>query len=254
MSDVPPEGPRTPLPPHPTLASYYRDDAARPTFVRELFDETADDYDAVERLMALGTGSWYRRRALVRSGLVSGMRVLDVACGTGLVAREELALVGPHGKVVGLDPSAGMLRKARKALSCHAVLGVGEALPMADASVDFLSMGYALRHLSDLTVAFREFRRVLRPGGIVCILELTPPPQRLARTLLRLYVRGVIPLLARATGRRRQTSLLWRYFWDTMDACVAPEVVMAALREAGFERVQRFVEIKLFSEYTGRRP
>jgi demethylmenaquinone methyltransferase/2-methoxy-6-polyprenyl-1,4-benzoquinol methylase len=243
-----------PLPPHPRLGRYYRDEDERRGFVRDIFDETAEDYDKVERMMALGSGSWYRRRALVRSGLAVGMRVLDVACGTGLVTREELAVVGAGGAVVGLDPSAGMLSQARRSLPITAVMGLGESLPVREGSVAFLSMGYALRHLSDLVAAFREFHRVLRPGGTVCILELTPPRHPVTRSLLRLYVRGVIPVLARFTARHGETSLLWRYFWDTMDACVPPDVVMEALRSAGFEDVRRFVEIKLFSEYTGRKP
>src|SRR5688572_11391454 len=74
--------------PHPTLPRYYASDGKR-SFVRRIFNHTAGDYDRVEKMMALGSGSWYRRQALMRAGLVSGMRVLDVAIGTGLVAREE---------------------------------------------------------------------------------------------------------------------------------------------------------------------
>lgn len=254
MTDPKPSAPPAPLPPHPTLDRYYRDEVERRVFVRDIFDQTAEDYDKVEGMMALGSGSWYRRRALVRSGLAAGMRVLDVACGTGLVTREEIRVVGPRGVVVGLDPSVGMVSQARRSMRLVAVMGVGESLPVADGAVDFLSMGYALRHLADLGVAFREFHRVLRPGGKVCILEMTPPRHPVMRALLRLYVRGVIPVLALTAARHRQTSRLWQYFWDTMEACVPPGVVMEALRDAGFEDVQRFVEIKLFSEYTGRRP
>jgi len=64
--------------PHPPLKEYYREEAERSEWVRQMFDCTAADYDRVERAMALGTGSWYRRRALARAGLTSGMRVLDV--------------------------------------------------------------------------------------------------------------------------------------------------------------------------------
>src|SRR4051812_11244286 len=79
------------LAPHPTLPEYYESEATKRAFVRGIFDETAGDYDRVERVMALGTGPWYRRQALKRAGLVGGMKVLDVATGTGLVAREEVA-------------------------------------------------------------------------------------------------------------------------------------------------------------------
>lgn len=245
----------TPLRPHADLDRYYDGgESGRREFVRDIFDRTAGDYDRVERMMALGTGAWYRRRALERTGLTVGARVLDVAIGTGLVAREAIAVVGSPALVTGLDPSAGMLLRARRALAAPVVLGTGERLPFADGTFDFLSLGYALRHLADLRAAFEEFRRVLRPGGTVCLLEITPPRSGPRRALLRLYVRGIIPLLTRMTTRHRETARLWQYFWDTMEGCVPPERVLGALAAAGFAGVDRFVELGMFSEYTGRRP
>src|ERR1700734_4571097 len=90
--------------PHPPLKDYYAREADRGGFVRQLFDRTAADYDRIERAMALGSGSWYRRRALQRAGLKAGMRVLDIGTGTGLTAREAFRLVGPSGEVTGVDP------------------------------------------------------------------------------------------------------------------------------------------------------
>jgi demethylmenaquinone methyltransferase / 2-methoxy-6-polyprenyl-1,4-benzoquinol methylase len=241
--------------PHPDLDRYYHGgEEGRREFVRDIFDHTAGDYDRVERWMALGTGSWYRRRALVRSGLEAGMKVLDVAIGTGLVAREALRLTGDPRLVTGLDPSAGMLAETRGALALPLTMGLGEALPLRGGSFDFVSMGYALRHLSDLAVTFREFLRVLRPGGRVCILELTPPRFAPTRLLLRLYVRGVIPALTRLTTNHGETALLWQYFWDTMEVCVEPQRVLDALQEAGFHGPSRYVELGFCSEYTATKP
>jgi demethylmenaquinone methyltransferase/2-methoxy-6-polyprenyl-1,4-benzoquinol methylase len=236
------------------LSDYYEGAQGRQTFVRQIFDETADDYDRIERMMALGSGPWYRRRALVRSGLAPGMDVLDVAVGTGLVAREAAGIVGSVRNVIGVDPSIGMLRSAKRQLDIAAVQGKAESLPFVSDRFDFLTMGFALRHMSDLSVAFSDFHRVLRPKGTVCILEITQPEGSLARGVLKAYMRGLIPFLARVAGSRRNTAQLFRYFWDTIEACVPPERVVEALRQAGFENVKRFVEVGVFSEYTGRKP
>lgn len=242
------------LAPHPTLTRYYGDDRQKRSFIRDIFDNTAPDYDRVERAMALGTGPWYRRQALARAGLTAGMRVLDVAVGTGLVAREAAALAGDPKLVLGLDPSAGMLAETVRQLSIRVVRGTGEQLPIAPEAFDFLSMGYALRHLSDLTATFREFHRVLRPGGVACVLEITRPNGRLRTALVRGYMRAVVPFISRLAARTAQSPLLWQYYWDTIEACVPPERVMQAMREAGFIDVARRVELGVFSEYTGRRP
>ena len=242
-----------PLAPHPTLTPYYGEERNKPQFVRRLFDQSAASYDHIETMMAFGSGRWYRRQALMRAGLAGGARVLDVATGTGLVAREAVGVVGDPRLVVGLDPSPGMLREARRLLGIPATLGAGELLPWRDATFDFLSMGYALRHLADLTVTFREFARVLRPGGTVLVLELTKPKSRAQLAFLRVYLKWVVPALTRVTTRNRDASLLMRYFWETIDACVPPERIMSALAAAGFADVRRELVLGIFSEYTGRR-
>jgi demethylmenaquinone methyltransferase/2-methoxy-6-polyprenyl-1,4-benzoquinol methylase len=241
------------LAPHAGLPEYFGSEAQRRAFVREIFDRTARDYDRIERLMSFGTGSWYRRQALTRAGLRPGMRMLDVAIGTGLVAREALTLLGDPDAITGLDPSPGMMQGLRDALGIRLVQARAERLPLADASFDFLSMGFALRHVADLATAFSEYRRVLRPGGILCVLELTQPASAWSRRLLRLYMRGVVPTLSRLVARDPQTPRLFRYFWDTIEACVPPPRVLAALEAAGFASVRRHVEARIFSEYTARR-
>jgi demethylmenaquinone methyltransferase / 2-methoxy-6-polyprenyl-1,4-benzoquinol methylase len=115
-------------------------------------------------------------------------------------------------------------------------------------------MGYALRHIDDVQVAFREFRRVLRPGGRVLVLEITRPTGVFGRLALRLYMRAFVPLVARLLARRSDTPRLFRYYWDTIEACIVPAEVMAALQRAGFTDVQRRVELGIFSEYTATVP
>lgn len=224
----------------------------RASAVHRLFDEAAPDYDRVASLMALGSGAWYRRAALVRSRLTRGMRVLDVAIGTGLVAREAQRIVRPEGTVTGIDVSAGMLACAAP-LPVHRVQGRSEVLPFRAAQFDFVSLGYALRHL-DQPATFAEMLRVLRPGGIACILEISAPSAAVVRHALGLYVGRVVPLVARLIGARTVTSDLWKYFWYTIEHALPPTTVLQNLSAAGFHGAQRHLVQGIFAEYTARKP
>src|SRR5262245_45117962 len=181
------------------------------TRLPHLFDDAAPDYDRIVAFMALGSGRWYRRQALARAGLTRGMTLLDVGIGTGLVAREALRLVDRPAAVVGVDVSFGMISRAAARLPIALVLGRGEQLPFQATSFDFLSLGYALRHFQDLTATFAEFFRVLKPGGVVGILEITRPEGPLASRALGFYIGRVMPALARAMGQRAATGELCRY-------------------------------------------
>lgn len=240
--------------PHQPLPDYYPDGdlAAREQFLRSTFDDTAVDYNRLERILGLGTGARYRRLALQRAGLAPGMQVVDLGMGTGLVAQEVLRITGQPERLIGVDPSPGMMAQARLPAEVSCRLGRAEEIPVPDASVDFLVMGYALRHISDFSVACRELRRVLKPGGRLLVLEITRPEGRLATFLLRAYMRGVVPLLARAVAKAPATPMLWRYYWDTIVTCVAPAQVLATLSAAGLGSVCRHVEVGIFSEYRAR--
>lgn len=228
---------RTPtlrIPPHPPLREYYDASESRQGFLNELFNRTAYQYRAIDKAIGFGSGLWYRRQALRGAGLRPGMRVLDVACGPGLTTQCALDLVGPTGYVIGLDPSSGMLHEARKGPCRNLIQGIGEQLPLPDASFDFLSMGYALRHVSDLRTAFREYRRVLRPGGIVLLLEISRPRSVALLALSRFYIKTVMGVgFATATGNRDMRTLM-RYWWDTTEHCVTPAAILAALDDVGF--------------------
>ena len=240
--------------PHPPLTEYYPEESARRAWVRSIFDRTAGDYDRVERVVSAGSGAHYRRRALLRAGLIPGANVLDVGSGTGLVAKQAMDLVASNGTVTAVDPAIGMMLAGALPEKIRPVGGSGEALPFANAKFDFLSMGYALRHVSNVAPVFAEFFRVLKPGGRLCILEITRPQGRVASALLKFYMRQLVPTLARYVGRHVDTAELMRYYWDTIEACLPAEELMAMLRAAGFEQVRRHVEVGIFSEYQARRP
>jgi demethylmenaquinone methyltransferase/2-methoxy-6-polyprenyl-1,4-benzoquinol methylase len=237
------------LAPHPTIDGHYREAGQRQEYVDALFDRAAPHYDWICRVMSLGSGALYRRQALQRLGVRPGQAVLDVATGTGLVAREAVSLAGGSG-VIGLDPSRGMLEQARRTAGAPLVQARGEALPFEDARFDTLSMGYALRHVSDLHAAFREYHRVLRPGGRVLILEISRPASRLGMALARFYLKRLVPLVTRLGTGSADAQRLMDYYWDTIEHCVAPETILDAMRQAGFEATRR-VQGGLLSEYVG---
>jgi len=242
-----------PLPPHPKLDRHYAQDAERLGFVNDMFDEGAQYYEWVCRVMSLGTGEQYRRQALLAAGLEPGMRVLDVATGTGLVLRAAAEVSGDHGLSVGLDPSGGMLRECRQRCDAPLIMGRGEDLPLASGHFDMVTMGYGLRHVPDLHKLFDEYRRVLKPGGRLLILEITQPKSAAGRQVNKLILGRLIPGLARLWGGRPAARMM-DYFWETVEHCVSPEVILSALREAGFPDATRQVTGGILSEYRGRRP
>jgi demethylmenaquinone methyltransferase/2-methoxy-6-polyprenyl-1,4-benzoquinol methylase len=248
-SGGPPGDRPDPLHPHPPLERYYASEEERRKRVSRWFDQAAAHYNFITQAMSLGSGHRYRRRALERAGLARGMKVLDVACGTGILSSHAQGVVGPEGLVVGLDLSAGMLRQARRGGVRHLAQGDAERIPVASGQFDFLDMGYALRHVADLRATFQEFRRVLKPGGRILILEITPPRSRFGLGLVRLCLGRVVPVFARLAGGGRGSQELMKYYWDTIETCVAPPVILAALREAGFSSAERRVELGIFSEY-----
>lgn len=236
--------------PHPPLPARYTSADAKPAFVNRLFDQGAAYYDGVVNWGFLCSGAFYRRWVQQRYGLKPRMRVLDVACGTGLVAVGAARVLGSARDITCLDPSAGMLAEARKKLDATFVQGRAEALPFPDATFDFLTMGYALRHVMDLDVTFAHYHRVLRPGGRVLILEVTKPSGTIGRFLFRLYFGRIYPALTQLFTRSRAAKDMMSYYWETMDACVPPENVLAAMRGAGFAEVKRKQIFGLFSEYS----
>jgi len=241
------------LPPHPVLQKFYSSADERRAFVNKLFDEAAPDYDWVSGLMSFWSDGFYRKDVLKRAGLTPEMDFLDVATGTGLMIKAALQAGADPKRIVGVDPSTGMLAKNQWHKDVRLMQGIGEALPVPNASFDFICMGYALRHVEDINKLAGEFHRVLRPGGRLLILEITRPRSALGLALLRFNMKTVLPRLAWLRSRNASTTRLMEYYWATIEECVPPPTILDALKSAGFSNVERKTTGPILSEYVAQR-
>jgi demethylmenaquinone methyltransferase/2-methoxy-6-polyprenyl-1,4-benzoquinol methylase len=172
----------------------------------QLFSGLPDHYDRVGAVMSFGQDPRWRRALIDFIEPKPGMRILDVATGTGMVA---FALAARGAEVIGLDQSEAMLGGARARLArtgelagrLSLVLGEAEALPFSDAEFDALSFTYLLRYVDDRIATMRELARVLKPGGRIAMVEFGVPGNPVLRGLWRIHTRAGLPLLGRAVSR-----------------------------------------------------
>jgi demethylmenaquinone methyltransferase / 2-methoxy-6-polyprenyl-1,4-benzoquinol methylase len=171
-------------------------EASRPEIARRLFAPLGPSYERAGAALSFGQDPLWRRFLVSRVPPLS--KVLDVATGTGAVAR---LLLERGCTVTGLDQSPGMLAMARKRLGARAVFleGRAEELPFEDGSLDALTFTYLLRYVEDPGAVLNELARVVRPGGTVAMLEffVPRPPWRAPWDL---YVDRVLPVAGRAFG------------------------------------------------------
>jgi len=205
---------------------------------RALFAPLGSTYDRYSALLSFGQDGRWRRFLVSRVEARPGDTVLDVATGTGAVARELLARKGCT--VVGLDQSPEMLAEARRRLPAGVELveASAESLPFPDASFDALTFTYLLRYVSDPSATVRELARVVRTGGTIAGLEFAVP-RGIWRPPWELYVRTGLPLAGRAIspGWRDVGGFLGPSIRDFYKRWPEPRL-LELWREAGIEDVQ----------------
>src|SRR5215207_4279086 len=172
--------------------------------VRAMFDRIARVYDLMNSVMTAGLHHRWRERAADLAALEPGGRALDVACGTGDLAIELAQRVGPGGEVVACDFSDRMLELARAKATATPTVRVEWAnaleLPYADDEFAAATVGFGARNFSDLERGLSEMARVVRPGGRVVILEITPPTRPPLSSFYRVWFDRIVPALGRLAG------------------------------------------------------
>jgi demethylmenaquinone methyltransferase/2-methoxy-6-polyprenyl-1,4-benzoquinol methylase len=200
---------------------------------RLLFAPLAPTYDRTAAVLSYGQDPRWRRFLVSRVAAGPGDRVLDVATGTGAVARELGRCTGCT--VVGLDQSPEMLAEARRRMGDAAELVLGEAdrLPFADGEFDALTFTYLLRYVEDPPATLRELARVVRPGGTIAGLDFGVPAG-VWRPLWELHVRAVLPAAGAVLGRGwREVGAFLGGSIRAFDARFPPARLEQAWRAAG---------------------
>jgi demethylmenaquinone methyltransferase / 2-methoxy-6-polyprenyl-1,4-benzoquinol methylase len=212
-----------------TVGAEYRTGRLAPDAVRTMFDGIAPVYDVMNRFMSAGLDQRWRR-ITAESVVRPGDDVLDACCGTGDLA---LAALGAAGRVTGLDFSERMLERAvRKSSSVEWMRGDALDLPFPDHCFDAVTVGFGVRNLEDLGRGLREFHRVLRPGGRLAVLEITPPRGLLA-PFYRLWFDGLVPL----AGRLLPGGSAYAYLPASVRRFPGPPELAELMRRVGFEPV-----------------
>ena len=218
-------------PPRVPLGRAFASAESKRAYVRRLFARIAPRYDLITVLLSGGQDRRWKRRLVALAGAPPGARALDLACGTGDIAR---LLAGAGARVTGLDLTHGMLTRAqgkRPPVAAAFVTGDMGALPFADAAFSIVTTGYGLRNVPDLDGALREAHRVLAPGGTLLSLDFDRPANRVLRTV---YL-GYLALVGSALGLLLHGDAdTYRYIPASISRYPGAARVSAMAREAGF--------------------
>lgn len=212
----------------------YRDVSARERQVRirKVFNAVAPRYDLMNDFMSFGIHRLWKRSLARYAGAGAGQVIVDLAGGTGDVAR---LLAAPDRTLVILDPSLAMMQAGeRKGLDCINLLGgKGEALPFADSSVDTLTVAFGIRNMTDMDQALAEIHRVLKPGGRCLCLEFSRPLAPI-RPFYNLYSFLIIPRLGAWVARQPDA---YTYLVESIRRFPDREEMKLQMERSGFEKV-----------------
>ena len=207
--------------------------------VRSVFDSVAGRYDIMNDLMSAGLHRLWKRYTVDQAALRPGDVVLDLAGGTGDLAREFAAKVGKDGHVVLADINAAMLAQGRRRLVDAGIAGNvtiaqvdAQELPFADRSFDCVAMAFGLRNVTDKTAALTSMYRVLKPGGKVMILEFSEPNKAI-KPAYDLYSFKVLPTLGKLIADDADS---YQYLAESIRMHPDQETLKSMMQEVGFER------------------
>ncbi len=213
--------------------------------VAEVFDSVASKYDIMNDVMSFGVHHLWKKFTLELCGLREGHKVLDLAGGTGDLALKQSKMVGESGHVILADINGPMLREGRDRVlnkglvnristsQCNA-----EILPFEDNSFDCITIAFGLRNVTDKAKALRSMRRVLKPGGRLCVLEFSKPLYEPLEKIYDFYSFKILPKMGEIIAKDRAS---YQYLAESIRMHPDQQALKAMMiDEAGFDEVEIF--------------
>lgn len=209
--------------------------------VAEVFHSVAGKYDVMNDLMSAGLHRLWKAFTIAQAGIRPGFKVLDIAGGTGDLARAFAKKAGPSGEVWLTDINESMLRVGRDRLTndgllLPTMLCDAEKLPFPDNYFDRVSVAFGLRNMTHKDQALSEMRRVLKPGGKLLVLEFSKVAAPLQKPY-DLYSFKVLPWLGQKIANDADS---YRYLAESIRMHPDQETLKGMMQEAGLERVEYF--------------
>ncbi|KPF58694.1 ubiquinone biosynthesis methyltransferase UbiE [beta proteobacterium AAP51] len=214
------------------------DEHEKARHVRGVFDSVASKYDLMNDVLSMGLHRAWKAYAVAVANVQPGMQVLDIAGGTGDLARAFAKAAGPTGRVVLTDINEAMLRVGRDRLLDEGVVLPtaacdAEHLPFADSSFDLVSVAFGLRNMTHKDRALAEMGRVLKPGGRLLVLEFSKPAPALQKPY-DWYSFSFMPLMGKLIANDEQS---YRYLAESIRMHPDQATLKGLMQEAGFGHV-----------------
>ena len=207
--------------------------------VHTFFNAIAKIYDLINLAVSFGTHTYWRKVLILKANSPPGSLVLDLCCGTGKITKDLAKMVGPHGKVVGLDFSENMLAIAKKNLKDYVekntvtfIQADAQNLPFASNTFDCITIGYGLRNVKDLQKVLLEMKRVAKPGACVVSLELAKPYLPGFKQIYHLYLTQWIPLIGKMIAKNPEA---YQYLRNSVLAYPHQHDITEIFKTLGFQ-------------------
>lgn len=207
--------------------------------VKEMFDSIAPAYDFMNRMMTFGIDKLWRAKAVKMLRRLSTRSILDVATGTGDLAMLLHRKLSPM-RLTGIDLSEGMLSIARQkakdaGIDKSVTFQVADCLnlPFPDSEFDCVTVAYGVRNFEHIDQGYREMHRVMRPGGTLCVIELSTPTSPIIYSIYKAYTRWIIPTIGRIVSKDVRA---YSYLPESIAAVPQGNDMLQLMRNAGFAR------------------